>query len=312
MSEFKHIPVMLSECMEGLNIKNGGLYFDGTLGGGGHSEEILKQSAPDGRLIATDLDCDAISAAEKKLDSYKGRFKLVNDNYKNIDFILKNLGVEKIDGILLDFGVSSYQLDERERGFSYLSKDASLDMRMDRNQSLTAKDIVNSYPKEELLKILYNYGEEKFASPIVRNILEAREIKEIATTGELTAIIEKSIPRKFQQSGPPARKTFQALRIEVNGELEGLYDCIINMTRKLNKGGRIAILTFHSLEDRIVKQAFNYLNSDCICPKTLPICVCGKKSELKLITNKPMTAGEEELKINSRAKSAKLRIAEKI
>jgi len=312
MPEFKHIPIMLSECMEGLNINKDGVYFDGTLGGGGHSVEILRLSAPTGRLIATDLDTDAITAAEKKLISYKGRYTLINDNYKNFENILNELGVDKLDGVLLDFGVSSYQLDARERGFSYLSKDVTLDMRMDRNQSLTAKEIINKYSKEELLKILYEYGEERFAANIVKNIIAAREIKEIVTTGELTDIIEKSIPRKFQQNGPPARKTFQALRIEVNGELDGLYDCVIGFARRLKPGGRIAILTFHSLEDRIVKQAFKFLNIDCICPKTLPICVCGKKSELKLITNKPKTATEEEILINSRAKSAKLRIAEKI
>jgi 16S rRNA (cytosine1402-N4)-methyltransferase len=312
MSEFKHIPIMLSECMEGLNIKNDGIYFDGTLGGGGHSAEILKLSAPTGRLIATDLDTDAISAAEKKLNCYEGRYTLVNDNYKNYDYILSNLGIDKLDGVLLDFGVSSYQLDERERGFSYLAKDVVLDMRMDRKQSLTAKEIVNSYSREELLKILYDYGEEKFAANIVKNIIIARDIKEIVTTGDLTDIIEKSIPKKFQQNGPPARKTFQALRIEVNGELDGLYDCVLGLSRRLKPGGRIAILTFHSLEDRIVKQAFKYLNIDCICPKTLPICVCGKKSELKLITKKPKTANEDEILINSRSKSAKLRIAEKI
>jgi len=312
MSEFKHIPVMLSECMEGLKIKNNGVYFDGTLGGGGHSAEILKLSSPDGRLIATDLDIDAITAAETKLQEFKGRYILVNDNYKNYDYILNNIGVNELDGVLLDFGVSSHQLDERERGFSYLAKDVLLDMRMDRGQSLTAKDIVNQYSREELLKILYEYGEEKFAAAIVRNIIAQREIKAIETTGELTEIIEKSIPRKFQQNGPPARKTFQALRIEVNGELDGLYDCVIGLARRLKSGGRIAILTFHSLEDRIVKQAFNYLYADCICPKTLPICVCGKKRELNLITNKPLTASFEEISINSRSKSAKLRIAEKV
>jgi 16S rRNA (cytosine1402-N4)-methyltransferase len=312
MTAFSHIPVMLDECMEGLNVKDGGIYFDGTLGGGGHSYEILKRSSPTGRLIATDLDDDAIAAATQRLNPFEGRFLIYKSNYKNFDEVLKLAGVDKLDGALLDFGVSSYQLDSEDRGFAYMKPNAPLDMRMDKTQSLTAETILNEYPKEEITKILRDYGEEKFAQVIARNIVNARAEKPIKTCGEFVKIIENSIPKKFQQNGPAARKSFQAIRIAVNGELDGLYDCVVGLTRRLKRGGRIAILTFHSLEDRIVKQAFKEMETDCICDKSLPVCVCGKKKEIEIITKKPIVATLKEMTINSRSKCAKLRVAERI
>ena len=312
MSNLKHYSVMLGECIDALNVHDGGLYFDGTLGGGGHSYEILKNSAPNGKLIATDLDDYAIIRASERLKEFEGRFTLVKNNFKNFNNVKDQLGVSEFDGIMLDLGVSSFQLDDRERGFSYLAKEVELDMRMDRTSSLTAQTVVNEYSEKELKQILFEYGEERFTNQIVKNIIEYRKNKRITTTGELTEIIEKSIPKKFQQDGHPAKRTFQAIRIEVNGELEGLYNTVIDMTRSLKKGGRIAILTFHSLEDRIVKKAFKELECDCICDKSLPVCVCGKKKEIEIITKRPITASEKELTENSRSKSAKLRIAEKI
>lgn len=312
MKGFAHIPVMLEECMEGLNIKDSGIYYDGTVGGGGHSYEILRRSAPDGRLIATDLDDDAISAATERLSGFGDRFKIYKSDYKSFEQVLDKAGVEKLDGAILDFGVSSYQLDCGERGFSYMKPDAPLDMRMDRTAAFSAEDLLNEYSKSEIEKILKLYGEEKFASTIAYNIVKAREKKRLQTCGELTDIIESSIPAKFKQNGPCARKSFQAIRIAVNGELDGLYDCVISLVSRLKKGGRLVILTFHSLEDRIVKQAFKYLESDCICDKSLPVCVCGKKKEIEIITKKPITATKNESDINSRSKCAKLRIAEKI
>lgn len=312
MSNLKHYSVMLGECIDALNVHDGGLYFDGTLGGGGHSYEILKNSAPNGKLIATDLDDYAIIRASERLKEFEGRFTLVKNNFKNFNNVKDQLGVSEFDGIMLDLGVSSFQLDDRERGFSYLAKEVELDMRMDRTSSLTAQTVVNEYSEKELKQILFEYGEERFTNQIVKNIIEYRKNKRITTTGELTEIIEKSIPKKFQQDGHPAKRTFQAIRIEVNGELDGLYNTVIDMTRSLKKGGRIAILTFHSLEDRIVKKAFKELECDCICDKSLPVCVCGKKKEIEIITKRPLTASEKELAENSRSKSAKLRIAEKI
>lgn len=303
---------MLEECIDGLKVKDGGVYFDGTVGGGGHSYEILKRSAPSGRLIATDLDDDAINAANKRLSEFDGRFYIYKSDYKNFDEVLNLANVEYLDGAILDFGVSSYQLDCEERGFSYMKPLSPLDMRMDRSSPLTAADIVNGYSQKDLAKILREYGEESFASTIAANVVKAREKKPLTTCGELTEIIESSIPAKFRQNGPCARKSFQALRIAVNGELEGLYECVLGLTRRLKKGGRIAILTFHSLEDRIVKQAFRYLECDCICDKSLPVCVCGKKKEIEIITKKPVTATVKEMAVNSRSKCAKLRIAEKI
>ena len=303
---------MLEECMQGLNLKDGGVYFDGTIGGGGHSYEILRRTSPLGRLIATDRDDDAIEAAESRLKEFKGRFKIYKSDYKNFEEILRLEEVEGPDGAILDFGVSSFQLDNAERGFSYMKPEAPLDMRMDKTQSLTAEKVVNGYSKEKLARILREYGEERFASNIAANIVKARTRSAITTCGELANIIESSIPVKFKQNGPAARKSFQAIRIEVNGELDGLYDCVLGLTRKLKKGGRIAILTFHSLEDRIVKNAFRLLEQDCICDKSLPVCVCGKKREIEILTPKPLTASENEMEINPRSRSAKLRIAEKV
>lgn len=312
MAIFSHIPVMLEECMEGLDVHDGGIYFDGTIGGGNHSYEILKRSSPSGRLIATDLDDEAIAAATQKLSPFKGRFEIYKSNYKNYGQVFEQAGVDLLDGILLDFGVSSHQLDTEDRGFAYMKKDAPLDMRMDRSNPLTAEIILNTYPQQEIARILKVYGEERFSSQIAANVVERRSKNPIKTCGEFVEIIESSIPKKFQQNGPAARKSFQAVRIAVNGELDGLYECVTGLTRRLKSGGRIAILTFHSLEDRIVKQAFNQLEADCVCPKTLPVCVCGKKKEIEILTKKPVTATLKEMAINSRSKSAKLRIAQKI
>lgn len=312
MTAFGHIPVMLHECIEGLKVKPGGIYFDGTVGGGGHSYEILKQSSPDGRLIATDLDEEAISAAKLNLQEFAGRFAIYKSNYKDFEQVFAAEGVDKVDGALLDFGVSSHQLDKEMRGFSYLKPYAPLDMRMDTKAPLTAEMVVNQYSEEELYRIIHDYGEERFASRIAQNIVKARMKKRLTACGDLVKIVEKSIPQKFQQNGPCARKTFQAVRIEVNGELDGLYELVIKLVRRLKKGGRIAILTFHSLEDRIVKNAFRELEEDCICPKTLPVCVCGKVKEVEIITKKPIVATEQEQAENSRSKCAKLRIAERI
>ena len=312
MSEFSHFPVMLEECMQGLDVKSGGIYFDGTLGGAGHSYEILKRSSPDGKLIATDLDDEAIAAATERLSPFKGRFFIHKSNFKNYGEVLDKEGVDGLDGVMLDFGISSHQIDEPERGFSYMSSEAPLDMRMDKSASLTAEDVINEYPQKELIRILKQYGEERFAPQIAANMVKARERARITTCGEFVKIIEESIPKKFQQNGPAARKSFQAVRIEVNGELDGLYEAVLGLTRRLKKGGRIAILTFHSLEDRIVKNAFRYLETDCVCPKELPVCVCGKKKEIEVITKKPITASPKETVINSRSRSAKLRVAERI
>ena len=297
--------------MQGLRLKEGGIWFDGTVGGGGHSYEILKRTSPSGQLIATDLDENAIAAASERLSEFSGRFRIYKNNYKNFAAVLSEAGVSELDGVLLDFGVSSFQLDERERGFSYM-QDAPLDMRMDAKAPFTAEDAVNGYTEEELAKILKEYGEERFAKNIARNIAAARKKARIRTTGELAKIVEESIPAKFRQNGPCARKTFQAIRIEVNGELDGLEEAVKGLALRLKKGGRICILTFHSLEDRIVKNAFRDLATDCICDKSLPVCVCGKKKEVEIITHKPLTASAEELQNNSRAKSAKLRIAERV
>lgn len=303
---------MLEECIEGLNVRDGGIYYDGTVGGGGHSYEILRRSSPSGRLIATDLDDDAIAAATERLKEFDGRFKIFKANYKDYRTAFDGAGVDKVDGILLDFGVSSYQLDCEERGFSYMKPNAPLDMRMDAGAPLTAETILNEYGEKQIAQILKEYGEERFANLIAANVVKARADKRLTTCGEFVGIIERSIPKKFQQNGPAARKSFQAIRIAVNGELDGLYECVVGLTRKLKKGGRIAILTFHSLEDRIVKRAFKELELDCICDKSLPVCVCGKKKEIEIITKKPTVATVKEMAINSRSKCAKLRIAERI
>lgn len=303
---------MLEECIRGLNLKKDGTYFDGTVGGGGHSYEILKRTAPTGRLIATDLDDEAIAAAKERLGEFEGRFEIYKSNFKDYEAVLSAAKTDYLDGAILDFGVSSHQLDSAERGFSYMQPDAPLDMRMDKTSPLTAADVINGYSQKQIAKILREYGEEKFAGEIAANIVKERTRTPLTTCGELVEIIEKSIPKKFQQNGPCARKSFQAVRIAVNGELEGLYDCVLGLTRRLKKGGRMVILTFHSLEDRIVKQAFRMLECDCVCDKSLPVCVCGKKKEIEIITKKPVTATLNEIAFNSRSKCAKLRIAEKI
>ena len=272
--EFRHYSVMLNECLDGLNLKEGGVYFDGTLGGGGHSEEILKRIG-NGFLFATDLDDDALASTTKRLENYKN-FKAVKSNFKNFLQVCEDLNVSSIDGAILDLGVSSYQLDNRERGFSYMADEVLLDMRMDRNNSFSAYDIVNNYDEKRLRYILSTYGEEKFAQSIARNIVSQREIAPIKTTGELVNIIDKSIPYKFKRDGHPAKKTFQAIRIEVNGELDGLDKVLKDIVNKLNVGGRLAVITFHSLEDRVVKAVFKELSSGCDCDKRYP-CVCGKK-----------------------------------
>lgn len=312
MSEYKHVPVMLSECMDGLKLKSGGVYFDGTLGGSGHSYEILKRTSPDGKLVATDLDDYAIGRAKDRLKEFDGRFTIVKDNFKNFRKIKENLEIDGFDGILLDLGVSSFQLDDRSRGFSYMAEDELLDMRMNQDNPFTAITIINEYSEKELKKILSEYGEEKFSDRIARNIVAARSKSRIETVGRLNEIINESIPAKFKNDGHPSKRTFQALRIEVNGELDGLKEAITDMARGLKKSGRLAVITFHSLEDRIVKRVFKDLETDCICDKSLPVCVCGKKKEIEIITKHPITASEEEQALNGRSKSAKLRIAEKV
>lgn len=312
MAELKHVSVMLEECMQALQLKKDGVYFDGTLGGGGHSYEILKRTKPTGKLVATDLDDYAIGRATQRLSEFEGRFTLIKSNFKEFSKIKEELEIDGFDGVLLDLGVSSFQLDDRSRGFSYMSKDVELDMRMDNTNPLTAERIVNEYSIQQLKIIFSEYGEERFSFQIASNIVKQRAKGPIKTTGQLIEIIENSIPKKFQQDGHPAKRTFQALRIEVNGELDGLYETVIDMARGLKPGGRIAILTFHSLEDRIVKRAFKELECDCICDKSLPVCVCGKKKEIEIITKHPIVASESELEQNSRSKSAKLRIAQKI
>jgi len=312
MLEFSHKPVMPEECMEGLALKSGGIWYDGTVGGGGHSYEILKRTSPSGRLIATDLDDEAIAAATDRLKEFDGRFEIFKSNYKDFSIVFDRAGVEEIDGALLDFGVSSHQLDDCDRGFTYRNADAPLDMRMNTSAYLTAEIVLNTYSEADLTRILKTYGEETFAKQIARNVVKYREKQPLKTSGEFAEIIRNSIPAKFRFGAPCERKSFQAIRIEVNGELDGLYDLVLSLTRRLKKGGRIAILTFHSLEDRIVKEAFRQLEKPCTCPGNFPVCVCGKKPEIKIITRKPITASEEELEYNSRSKCAKLRIAERI
>ena len=312
MLEFSHKPVMPEECMEGLALKEGGIWYDGTVGGGGHSYEILKRTGPSGKLIATDLDDEAIVAATERLKEFDGRFEIYKSNYKDFSIVFDRAGVEEIDGALLDFGVSSHQLDDCDRGFTYRNADAPLDMRMNTSAYLTAEIVLNTYSEADLTRILKTYGEETFAKQIARNVVKYRENKPLKTSGEFAEIIRNSIPAKFRYGAPCERKSFQAIRIEVNGDLDGLYELVLSLTKRLKKGGRIAILTFHSLEDRIVKEAFRQLEKPCTCPGNFPVCVCGKKPEIKIITRKPITASEEELEYNSRSKCAKLRIAERI
>jgi len=309
--EFKHVSVLLNECIEGLDIKEDGIYVDGTLGGAGHSSEILKNLSNDGLLIGIDQDKDALKAAKERLQNFSN-VKFVHSNFYNIDSVLNELNIEKIDGMLMDLGVSSYQLDEAERGFSYM-KDAPLDMRMNRENNLSAYEVVNDYDEAELYRIIRDYGEEKFAKRVARFIVEARENKNIETTLELVEIIKNAIPAKARREGPhPAKRTFQAIRIEVNSELSILNRTIDDAVNRLNKGGRIAIITFHSLEDRIVKLKFRDLAIACTCPREFPICVCGGTAKVKLISRKAIEPTEEEVEENPRSRSAKLRIIEKL
>ena len=310
--EFKHIPIMLDSCLDNLKIKPNGVYVDATLGGAGHSSEIAKRLSEKGTLIGIDKDIEAINVSKERLKNSKCKVLFVNDDFKNFKQILENLGIEKVDGVLIDLGVSSYQIDNKERGFSYIG-DGKLDMRMNQNQKLSAYEVVNNYTYEKLVKILYEYGEESFAKNIVRNIINKREVSPIQTTKELVEIIEKSVPAKvLHKGGSVAKKTFQAIRIEVNGELTGLSEVIQDMINSLNVEGRLCVLTFHSLEDRIVKNIFRDNATGCICPKNFPICVCGHKEKVKLPYNKPILPSEKEQSENSRSKSCKLRVAEKI
>ena len=308
--EFKHIPVLLNECIEGLNINPDGIYVDGTLGGAGHSSQIIKKLSSKGMLIGIDRDEEALKAAKEKLKDYNN-VKYVHGNHDDIKQILSELNIDKVDGILLDLGVSSYQLDERNRGFSYMA-DAQLDMRMDKTSNLTAKVLVNNYSESELARIILEYGEERFAKKIANNICKLRKEKEIETTKELSDIIEKTIPKALQKDGHPAKRTFQAIRIEVNNEIEPLYRTILDCIDVLKPKGRLCTITFHSLEDRAVKNAYADAKGKCTCPPDLPYCVCGYKTLGNIINKKPIVANEEETKENSRSKSAKLRIFEKI
>lgn len=310
--EFNHTSVLLNETIEGLKIKPDGIYVDGTLGGGGHSFEIAKRLNDNGRLIGIDQDEAAILAAGERLKDFGDKVIIVRSNYRNALSVLHDLGIEKIDGMMLDLGVSSYQLDTQERGFSY-RYDAPLDMRMDLRQTLTAKDIVNGYSETELFHIIRDYGEDRFAKNIAKHIVMARAKKSIKTTGELNEIIRAAIPAKMRaEGGHPSKRTYQAIRIECNKELEVLKESLEELIGILNPGGRLCIITFHSLEDRIVKTAFKKAENPCTCPPSFPVCVCGKKSQGKVITGKPVLPCEEEMESNPRSKSAKLRIFEKI
>ena len=307
--EFHHYSVLLNETIENLNIKPDGIYVDGTLGGGGHAYQVASRLSEKGRLIGIDQDADAIAAAGERLKEFGDKITIIRSNYANMKEELHRIGVEKVDGIVLDLGVSSFQLDTPERGFTYRDENAPLDMRMDDRQSLTAKDIVNGYSEMDLYRIIRDYGEDKFAKNIAKHIVQERAKKPIETTGELTEIIRASIPMKVQVTGGhPAKRTFQAIRIELNKELEVLQNNLDDMIDLLNPGGRICIITFHSLEDRIVKTNFKRNENPCTCPSDFPVCVCGKKSKGKVVTRKPILPSEEELEVNSRSKSAKLRV----
>lgn len=309
--EFNHVSVLLKECIEGLHIDPDGIYVDGTLGGAGHGREVCRRLSENGRFVGIDQDDAAIRTSTERLSEFGSRVTIVKSNYVHMKNVLKDLEIKKVDGILLDLGVSSYQLDTKDRGFSYMA-DAPLDMRMDQSQIMTAKDIVNSYDEQKLYEVIKVYGEERFARSIARNIVQKRQNKEIRTTGELVEIIRSSMPAKAKNGkGHPAKRTFQAIRIECNHELEVLQDSLEDMVSLLNHKGRLCIITFHSLEDRIVKNFFRKMENPCTCPPDFPVCVCGKKPEGKVITRKPILPGAEELKINNRSKSAKLRIFEK-
>lgn len=311
MMEFNHIPVMLKQCINALEIKSDGIYLDCTLGGGGHSIEIVKRLTT-GKLIAIDKDVQAIEYCKQKLIEYSNKMTFCHDDFKNADTILSDLNIDKIDGVLMDLGVSSWQLDNKERGFSYLG-DFPLDMRMDTTSNLSAYDVVNDYTKQRLYEIIRDYGEDKFASNIAKNIVEARKIAPIKSTKQLADIVDKSIPMALKRTGGhPAKRTFQAIRIEVNGELENL-ECVVRaLVDKLNPTGRMVILTFHSLEDRIIKQTFADLALDCVCPSNFPVCVCNHRAKVQLVNKKPIIVSEEELKLNTRSASAKLRAIEKL
>ena len=308
--EFKHKSVLLNETIDGLNIKPDGIYVDGTLGGGGHAYEVCRRLGEKGSIVGIDQDAAAIEAASARLKDFGEKVTIVRSNYCDMKSKLHELGIDKVDGIVLDLGVSSYQLDTAERGFSY-REDAPLDMRMDTRQKMTARDIVNDYTEADLYRVIRDYGEDKFAKNIAKHIVQARAVKPVETTAELSEIIRASIPMKFQKkSGHPAKRTFQAIRIELNRELDVLRDSLDDMIDLLNPGGRLCIITFHSLEDRIVKSAFRKNENPCTCPPDFPVCVCGKKSKGSIITKKPSLPSEEELEYNSRSKSAKLRIFE--
>ena len=310
--KFEHTSVLLEEVLDNLAIRPDGIYVDGTLGGGGHSYHILERLTAGGRLIGIDQDTDAIAAASERLSEFGGAVTIVHDNYEHIGEVLRDLGIGKVDGILLDLGVSSYQLDDAERGFTYRTEDAPLDMRMDQRREFTAREVVNTYSEEELTRIIREFGEEKFAGRIARRITQEREKMPIETTGQLTQIVKDAIPARARATGRhPARRTFQAIRIEVNGELRVLRESLDDMIDLLNPGGRICIITFHSLEDRIVKDTFRRAENPCICPPEFPVCVCGRKPKGRVITRKPIIPSEEEMEQNPRSKSAKLRVFEK-
>ncbi len=310
--QFSHRPVMLDECMEGLAIRPDGIYVDGTAGGAGHSSAIAARLGEGGRLIALDQDETAVAVATERLSVFGERAQVVRSNFCEVASVMEMLGIGQIDGMLMDLGVSSYQLDTAERGFSYQA-DAPLDMRMDIRNPLTAKRVVNEYSEDDLRRILFEYGEERFSSRIASNIVRERERAPIETTGELVEIIKRSIPSAQRDGGHhPAKRSFQALRIEVNAELDVIAPAIRSAVRLLKSGGRIAIITFHSLEDRIVKQTFASLAQGCTCPRDFPVCVCGKRPELRVITRKPILPSDGELEINPRSRSAKLRVAEKL
>lgn len=309
---FSHVPVLLSECIENLAVRPDGVYVDCTTGGGGHSYEIAKRLTGSGRLICIDRDTDALKAAKNRLADFSDRITFVHSNFSELENVLRSLRLDRVNGVLMDLGVSSYQLDNAERGFSYM-QDAPLDMRMDRSASLTAYDVVNTYEKEDLCRILFDYGEEKFARNIAASIVRQREIKPIETTLELAELIKASLPKAAREGGHhPAKRSFQAIRIEVNSELSSIDDAIGAAISALAPGGRLAIITFHSLEDRLVKSAFAAASAGCTCPKNFPVCVCGNKPKIRLVSRKPITATEQELQINPRSRSAKLRVAEKV
>ena len=310
---FEHKSVLLYETIDSLNVKPDGIYVDGTLGGGGHALEVCRRLGEYGRLIGIDQDADAIAAASERLRDYEDRVTIVRSNYEEIQSVLKDLGIEKADGIYLDLGVSSYQLDTPERGFTYREDDAPLDMRMDQRNTQTAADIVNTYSEFDLYRIIRDYGEDKFAKNIAKHIVRARETKRIETTGELTEIIKEAVPAKVRAvGGHPSKKMFQAIRIELNQELEVLNNSIDTMIDLLKPGGRLAVITFHSLEDRIVKIRFRNNENPCTCPPDFPVCVCGKVSKGRVITRKPVVPSEEEIEGNKRSKSSKLRVFERI